>query len=104
MRCRARKARLASLIEGGVMAVGHDGGSFPRLCHCEEGEARRGDPFPGEQKRTARRRFLFYQSLSSLRTAMNASVGTWTVPRFRIFFLPSFCFSSSFFLRVMSPP
>ena len=44
------------------------------------------------------------QSLSSLRTAMNASVGTCTVPRFRIFFLPSFCFSSSFFLRVMSPP
>ena len=35
---------------------------------------------------------------------MNASVGTCTVPRLRIFFLPSFCFSSSFFLRVMSPP
>ena len=45
-----------------------------------------------------------HQSLSSLRTAMNASVGTCTVPRFRIFFLPSFCFSSSFFLRVISPP
>ena len=45
-----------------------------------------------------------YQSLSSFRTAMKASVGTCTVPRFRIFFLPSFCFSSSFFLRVMSPP
>ena len=44
------------------------------------------------------------QSLSSLRTAMKASVGTCTVPRFRIFFLPSFCFSSSFFLRVISPP
>ena len=43
-------------------------------------------------------------SLSSLRTAMKASVGTCTVPRLRIFFLPSFCFSSSFFLRVMSPP
>ena len=41
---------------------------------------------------------------SSLRTARNASVGTCTVPRLRIFFLPSFCFSSSFFLRVMSPP
>ena len=46
----------------------------------------------------------FDQSLSSLRTAMKASVGTCTVPRFRIFFLPSFCFSSSFFLRVISPP
>ena len=48
--------------------------------------------------------FCAYQSLSSLRTAINASVGTCTVPRFRIFFLPSFCFSSSFFLRVISPP
>ena len=35
---------------------------------------------------------------------MKASVGTCTVPRVRIFFLPSFCYSSSFFLRVMSPP
>ncbi len=46
---------------------------------------------------------LFYSS-SSFSTAMNASVGSWTVPRVRIFFLPSFCFSSSFFFRVMSPP
>ena len=43
-------------------------------------------------------------SSSSLRTAMKASVGSWTLPRERIFFLPSFCFSSSFFFRVMSPP
>ena len=41
---------------------------------------------------------------SSLRTAKNASVGTCTVPRERIFFLPSFCFSSNFFFRVTSPP
>ena len=41
---------------------------------------------------------------SSLRTAKNASVGTCTVPRERIRFLPSFCFSSSFFFRVTSPP
>ena len=33
----------------------------------------------------------------SLSTAINASVGICTVPRLRIFFLPSFCFSSSFF-------
>ena len=45
-----------------------------------------------------------YQSSSSLRTAMNASCGTSTVPNWRIRFLPSFCFSSSFFFRVMSPP
>ena len=45
-----------------------------------------------------------YDSSSSLRTAMNASDGTATVPNVRIRFLPSFCFSSSFFLRVISPP
>ena len=41
---------------------------------------------------------------SNLSTAMNASDGTDTVPNVRMRFLPSFCFSSSFFLRVMSPP
>ena len=41
---------------------------------------------------------------SILRTARNASLGTWTVPNWRILFLPSFCFSRSFFFRVMSPP
>ena len=46
---------------------------------------------------------LFYSS-SSLSTAIKASVGSCTVPRVRIFFLPSFCFSSSFFFRVISPP
>ena len=35
---------------------------------------------------------------------MKASEGTATVPKVRIRFLPSFCFSSSFFFRVMSPP
>ena len=37
-------------------------------------------------------------------TARKASLGTCTVPNWRIRFLPSFCFSSSFFFRVMSPP
>ena len=41
---------------------------------------------------------------SSFNTARNASVGTFTEPRLRIRFLPSFCFSSSFFFRVTSPP
>ena len=37
-------------------------------------------------------------------TLMNASLGTCTEPTWRMRFLPSFCFSSSFFLRVISPP
>ena len=53
--------------------------------------------------RKAKRKCSAYSS-SSLRTAINASVGSCTVPKVRIFFLPSFCFSSSFFFRVMSPP
>ncbi len=36
--------------------------------------------------------------------AMKASCGIWTDPYSRIRFLPSFCLSSSFFLRLMSPP
>ena len=50
------------------------------------------------------KKLLFRYSSSSLRTAIKASVGSCTLPRERIFFLPSFCFSSSFFFRVMSPP
>ncbi len=41
---------------------------------------------------------------SIFRTAMNASLGTDTVPTWRMRFLPSFCFSSSFFFLEMSPP
>ena len=41
---------------------------------------------------------------SIFRTAMNASEGTDTVPNVRMRFLPSFCFSSSLRLRLMSPP
>ena len=36
---------------------------------------------------------------SILSTARNASLGTETVPNWRMRFLPSFCFSSSFFFR-----
>jgi hypothetical protein len=38
------------------------------------------------------------------RAAMNASWGTSTRPTIFMRFLPSFCFSSSFRFRVMSPP
>src|SRR5690242_7100275 len=41
---------------------------------------------------------------SSLSTAKNASCGTSTLPTAFMRFLPSFCFSSSLRLRLMSPP
>ncbi len=37
-------------------------------------------------------------------TARNASCGISTAPTIFMRFLPAFCFSRSFFLRVMSPP
>lgn len=37
-------------------------------------------------------------------TARKAFCGTFTLPIVRIRFFPSFCFSKSFRLRVMSPP
>ena len=41
---------------------------------------------------------------SNFRTARNADCGTCTLPTCRIRFFPSFCFSNSFRLRVISPP
>ena len=42
--------------------------------------------------------------LSTFSAAIKASCGMSTLPNWRIRFLPSFCFSSSLRLRVMSPP
>ena len=46
---------------------------------------------------------IFYSS-SNFNTARKASCGTSTLPSWRIFFLPSFCFSRSFFFLEISPP
>ena len=64
-------------------------------CSCHRNEYRRA------QARSADR--IDAQS-SSLRAEMKTSPGTSTRPIVFIFFLPSFCFSSSLRLRVMSPP
>ena len=49
--------------------------------------------------------FLYrHHSSSSFNTLMNAFCGISTLPIWRILFLPSFCFSSSFFFLVISPP
>ena len=79
--------------DGGDPRPGGDGGNgiHRQLLSCKGKPPQGGFP-------------AIYESSSSFRTARKASVGTWTVPRERIFFLPSFCFSSSFFFRVTSPP
>src|SRR5690554_605794 len=48
--------------------------------------------------------YYFFFSTSPESAAMNASCGTSTRPTIFMRFLPSFCFSSSLRLRVMSPP
>ncbi|SFN77658.1 hypothetical protein SAMN05428984_0709 [Sphingomonas sp. OK281] len=45
-----------------------------------------------------------YASSPILSAAINASCGMLTDPYSRIFSLPFFCFSRSFFLRLASPP
>ena len=42
--------------------------------------------------------------LGQKRSSAPVSYTHLTLPSWRIFFLPSFCFSSSFFLREISPP
>ena len=72
-------------------AVGEEGG----------GAFDAGDLIGQSRIRIARRD----QLSSPIRSAaMKASCGICTLPYSRIRFLPSFCFSRSFFLRVMSPP
>lgn len=45
------------------------------------------------------------QAQSSILSAlMKACCGISTLPNWRIFFFPAFCFSRSFFFRVASPP
>ena len=47
---------------------------------------------------------IVHAAAQLLSTDRNASCGTSTLPTCFIRFLPSFCFSSSLRLRVMSPP
>lgn len=47
--------------------------------------------------------FLATQS-SNFKTSKNAFCGMSTLPIWRIFFFPSFCFSSSFLFLLISPP
>ena len=49
-------------------------------------------------------KILISYSSSNFSTDRKASCGTSTLPSWRIFFLPSFCFSRSFFFLEISPP
>ena len=99
------------LRSGGILhEVGRlrrtDGGVVDRL--VPEGSSTHG--FQPTSRRRARHPapsadyFFSLLSVSPESAAMNASWGTSTRPTIFMRFLPSFCFSSSLRLRVMSPP
>ena len=95
---RFRAARCRTCGECGVLLAVHvalgTSATFSGDTMSHSGRVRRATP------RTA----LLAYSSSTLRTARNASWGTSTVPTCFMRFLPSFCFSRSLRLRVMSPP
>jgi len=80
--------------EGGVM-----GCLALKSTECQDGT--RGREIDG-QARVGR--LTSSQSSPRRKAEMKASWGTSTRPMFFIFFLPSFCFSRSLRLRLMSPP
>ena len=48
--------------------------------------------------------YVYYHDSSRCNKDRKTSLGTFTLPICFIFFFPSFCLSSSFLLRVISPP
>ena len=85
--------------------VGPPQGGLPRGHHPQiNRHPRRGLPERERKKERKKETAPSQLSESNFKTAVNASLGKVTLPSWRIFFLPAFCFSSSFFLRVMSPP
>ncbi len=105
-RCPRSPARSAPASPASRTSAAHHalgGGRAADVAQADEQQPRR--PHPGRPRGCGRRRRLvcIYSSPSSS-TARKASWGTSTRPTCFIRFLPSFCFSSSFFLRVMSPP
>ena len=84
-----------------IMKCGHDFiRIFPRITRIDRAGNERENLFrirPMRLAYPAAHLFVFKMDI-------NTSEGTSTEPMLRIRFLPSFCFSSNFFLRVMSPP
>ncbi len=58
----------------------------------------------GSPERGSKSALPYFLSLFVFKISIKTSLGTSTVPIWRMRFLPSFCFSRSFFFRVMSPP
>ena len=91
-RCRRSRARSAPQAR-----------RLDERAHHALGRRRAADVAEADEQQTDGPLCHGYSSPSSS-TARKASWGTSTRPTCFIRFLPSFCFASSFFLRVMSPP
>ena len=121
---RAREQSYLVRLEQRGRAAAYVDGVYPPVSECRRGETRLADERGkiGLSRRAPLRRrkevairaarlaerdmsVKFHQSSSpTFRMLTKASLGTSTEPTRRIRFLPSFCFSSSFFLRLISPP
>ena len=76
------------------------GGSLVETAETPAGQGTRKRIISLQVRPLARRAYR----LSILSAAMKADCGISTSPTCRMRFLPFFCFSRSFFLRLMSPP
>ena len=95
-------AQRMMLTAGAVgLALGVLGAQFPEFQHVDRVKNAGHDR--QHQKNQGK---IHYRSsqLSTRRTARKASCGISTLPTCFMRFLPAFCFSSSFFLRDISPP
>ena len=103
-RMAARRAlRARSSPATSVSGTGSVGGVMGCLA-LKSTECQGRGPWAAAGVRPGIGRPLCSQSSPRRNAEMKASWGTSTRPMFFIFFLPSFCFSSSLRLRVMSPP
>ena len=100
---RALRVPSSLVVESALDAV--SAGGFMRMCLALKSTECQGVPF-GHGPWAAPEPGPAGSAQSSPRRSaeMKASWGTSTRPMFFIFFLPSFCFSSSLRLRLMSPP
>ena len=95
---RVPSSAAVSALEAGVGGRVHQWCLALKSTECQglPSGTGRGLPEPGPAESA--------QSSPRRRAEMKASWGTSTRPMFFILFLPSFCFSSSLRLRLMSPP
>ena len=100
----AQAKRLQCPVERGDRGNGAGGGGIDRVGTGGNDRCARRTRLPAGACLAQARSGGGDHSSPMRRAAINASCGICTEPYSRIRFLPSFCLSSSFFLREMSPP